>query len=56
VSCGLYLAYGLAGEGLAMWRKWRKGANPLDDPEDADAEDVGIGGDKESPSGPASGR
>jgi len=55
-SCALYLGYGLAGEGVAMWRKWRQGRNPLDDPEDDDAEDVGIGGEKESPTGPASGR
>jgi CDP-diacylglycerol--serine O-phosphatidyltransferase len=39
-----YLLFGILAAVPGMWRKWRLGRNPLDEPEDDDAEDVGVGG------------
>jgi len=51
-----YLLYGLLGEAWAMWTRYRKGRNPLDDDEEDD-EAVDVGSDSQPPfSGPAPGR
>jgi CDP-diacylglycerol---serine O-phosphatidyltransferase len=51
-----YLLWGLVGELFTMWRKWRQGGNPLDDPEDTEADDAGVETEKPATSGPMSGR
>jgi CDP-diacylglycerol--serine O-phosphatidyltransferase len=51
-----YLLWGLAGEGAAMWSKWRLGRNPLEDSEEDEAEDAGVTGQKDESSGPRPGR
>jgi CDP-diacylglycerol--serine O-phosphatidyltransferase len=51
-----YLLWGLAGEALRMWHKWRLGRNPLEDAEEDAAEDAGVSGEKDESSGPRPGR
>lgn len=51
-----YLLYGLLGEAVSMRQRWRRGRNVLDDEEDDDAEDAGLGGEHRIHEGPAPGR
>jgi CDP-diacylglycerol--serine O-phosphatidyltransferase len=51
-----YLVLGLLGEVVSMWRRWRRGHSVLDDEEDDDAEDAGLGGEHHIHEGPAPGR
>ena len=51
-----YLLWGLAGEGVRMWSKWRLGRNPLEDAEEDEAEDAGVTGEKDDSAGPRPGR
>jgi CDP-diacylglycerol--serine O-phosphatidyltransferase len=51
-----YLLYGLAGESVAMWRRWRRGRNPIEDEDEDQAEDAGLSQDKDADIGPAPGR
>lgn len=51
-----YLLYGLAGEAVSMWQRWRRGHSVLDDEEDDEAEDAGLGGEHHTHEGPAPGR
>ena len=37
-----YVLYGIIAALPAMWRKWQAGRNPLDEPEDDEAEDAGT--------------
>ena len=37
-----YVFYGLLAAIPGMWRKWQAGRNPLDEPEDDEAEDAGT--------------
>jgi CDP-diacylglycerol--serine O-phosphatidyltransferase len=51
-----YLLWGLVGEGVRMWSKWRLGRNPLEDAEEDEAEDAGVTGEKDDSAGPRPGR
>ena len=42
----LYVLFGLGMAIPDMWRKWRAGRHPLDEPEDDEAEDVGVSTDR----------
>jgi CDP-diacylglycerol--serine O-phosphatidyltransferase len=37
-----YMLYGMAGEGVAAWKRWRRGRNPLIDEDEEAAEDAGA--------------
>jgi CDP-diacylglycerol--serine O-phosphatidyltransferase len=52
----LYVTYGLVLAVIDMWRKWRAGRHPLDEPEDEEAEDVGVATDRLEQHGPRPGR
>jgi CDP-diacylglycerol---serine O-phosphatidyltransferase len=56
VATTAYLLYGIIGEAAQMFRKWQAGRNPLDDPEETEAEDAGMGSDKPETFGPMTGR
>lgn len=49
-----YVIYGLVRGGYESWRNWRQGRDPLEDEDEADAEDLGEGAPKDI--GPAHGR
>ncbi len=51
-----YVLFGLGLSLPDMWRKWRAGHNPLDEPEDDEAEDVGVATDRFEDTGPRTGR
>jgi hypothetical protein len=57
VLTSLYVLLGLGLAVVDMWRKWRAGRHPLDEPEDDEAEDVGVATDRfEEGQGPRPGR
>lgn len=51
-----YLLFGIIGELVSMWRRWRHGRNVLDDEEDDEAEDIGLNAGDVTHKGPAPGR
>jgi CDP-diacylglycerol--serine O-phosphatidyltransferase len=51
-----YVLFGLVLAVPDMWGKWRAGRHPLDEPEDAEAEDVGVATDRLEHHGPRPGR
>ena len=51
-----FVLWGLVVGAIDSFRAWRRGRDPLGDDEDAEAEDAGLGHEREPPTGPAHGR